>query len=168
MSDGSFEPREPHDASRAEPGGPEDDAFDLTAPMLASVLQTKPWVVFLAVIQYLVAALVFIAALGALAGGWNRASGVAEYGLTSCALLSFIATLQLILANRTAWFSARLGDLVDRPNTRELELALEAQKRVWSFAGMIVLSALLLLVAVSAVAYTGFYEYISGPRSPVF
>lgn len=108
-----------------------------TPTVIELLSQTRPWVLFLSIIGFLVAGLcvvggVFgaIAIAGAALGGVERATILIVYPLIG--VIYFFPSLYLFRCSRA------IRDLRDTHDVLHLENALRAQKSFWRFCGIVV------------------------------
>jgi hypothetical protein len=114
-----------------------------TAPVVESLRQTRPWVMFFSILGFIVAALM---AVGGLLGGMvvlaqgSPAEGAVLMIYLLFGLLYFFPALYLLR------YAQRIRDLIYSHNVADLEAALSAQKSFWRFTGILVALILVLYV----------------------
>ncbi len=119
-------------------------ALDETLTETRNIMaETRPWVLFVAVMGFIYAGVWAIVGFVAFVQGIR--SGAAyevSYGLTTLIL----AVLWMYPASLLVTYSNRVGAFLYRRNPEMLKLALRAQKRFWAFVGTLLIAVLVFLV----------------------
>lgn len=123
--------RSPSPVSAAEPRS------DTTDGCVELLVQTRPWVRFISVVLFLVAAaMIFLGAAIDLGGLGPQGAGRLPPGV-GLAIYSFMGILFYIIPGMFLWqYASRISDLQFSRNIQVLELALDAQRRFWKYLGL--------------------------------
>jgi hypothetical protein len=110
---------------------------------IASLQGTRPWVRFLSMVGFATSGLMFAAgliggAIGLLTGNIQAAVLLVVYPLV--ALIYLPPSIYLFK------YAGRIGDFGTSGDAAQLELALDAQRAFWKFAGVLTLVSLVLTV----------------------
>ena len=142
-------------------GGPSQTAISGSASAagiselaLDMLRQTRPWVIFLGVLFFVVSGLMFIVSI-AMMGLGLAASAAMKSPMTGALGLVYLpfALIYIYPALKMVKYGSAIGRLVDSRSSTDLEDALAQQKSLWKFSGisaivMIVLYILIIVVAV--------------------
>lgn len=138
----------PFAAPRTTPAPAEGGGEAYSPRLISALVQTRPWVLFLSILGFVMGGLGMLFSLIALL--MTLASGIS--GLFLIMLLSLISPALGLVAS---WFLFRyaqsIGLFMRSKATRELEDALEAQKSFWKLVGIV--TAVLLTLYLLALAF---------------
>ena len=153
----------PDDAPVATPISPSAEPSAITPRLRRALADTKPWVVFLAILGFVVGGCWLLLALWQIATGLallRTATGTETIGATGAVMaltFSVEPVLYLITAYLLFRYATRIGEFLGSTETRQLERAIEAQRVFWMWVGIVTLVNLLivLLLIVAAFAFAG-------------
>jgi len=117
---------------------------DLAIEMLQ---KTRPWVMFLSILSFILSAFMLLAGLLMVGVGMMASGGSAEKGMQAMIGVIYLplSALYIYPAIKMWMYGSAIGRLVASRSTADLEEALGQQKSFWKFAG------------ISAIVMIGFY-----------
>ncbi|HWE93777.1 MAG TPA: DUF4339 domain-containing protein [Tepidisphaeraceae bacterium] len=128
------------------PGG---DATPVTPRTIDMLRQTRPWVIFFAVLMFLGAGFLLIGSVIGMFAAMQVRSGLVMIGPALNIAMSLLYIFPAVFLWR---YASRIADLSYRKRAGDLESALEAQKSYWKFLGIVTLVVIGLGIVVVLVA----------------
>lgn len=134
---------------------PQTEPLVVTPHAIEMLRQTRPWARFIAVLTFIGAGLMIVAALGLLVVGATvgRTRGAPPALLSlAYAAMALLYIAPAVYLNR---YASRISDVLQLRRSDSLEQALEAQKSFWKFVGilfaiMIAVYLVIFIVAIGA------------------
>jgi hypothetical protein len=126
-------------AAATSPYSPLGGAFGFGATPLSGIRRwlrrTRGWVIFLAVLAFLMAAIIFVAMATMMIG----AAAAGPFALVAGAMYGGEAVAFFVLAVMMVLYVTRIGAYLRNESLDNLQRALEAQQRLWMVAGILAL-----------------------------
>ena len=126
---------------------------EVSPDVIRALAGTKGWVRFIAVLGFIVTAIMLLACLGMLLGG-NTSRGFYPMNPSVLAGVYFVVTvLYFYTAFKLNQYASKIGSFIFNASQENLVLALDAQRGFWKFVGImviIVIVAYLLVIVMVA------------------
>jgi hypothetical protein len=155
MSQSPFSDAGPNPYQSPSPLGPAPDVnpagrAEVAPGVIALLLATRPWVRFLSIIGFIVAALIVLAALaiGAMGAGGGGAPMIGA-GVVYIAMAALYGVGAMILGR----YASRITDLEYARSNVALEEALAAQKSFWKFTGILMVAVISIYAVILVIAF---------------
>lgn len=132
----------------------------VTPTAVAHLQKTKPWVQFLAILLFIMAGLMILGGaltavgggIGAMATGGENAAFAAGTMVGVAIFYALLGLLYLYPAIKMWKYGNRIADLVTSRRAADLEAALNEQRVVWKFWGVITIISIIGAIGFAAVA----------------
>ena len=134
----------------------------VTAAMVQSLVETRPWVYFIAVLGFVMAGFMVLAAIVAFAVVAFAQSFSSDFGAGGFVIGATYAVIYLVLAGLYLWISyylyryaTAIRELQTTNSSASMELALDSQRSFWRLVGImtaIYLACLVLALVVGFIA----------------
>jgi hypothetical protein len=122
----------------------------ISARTMELLRQTRPWVLFISILGFILAGLMVIGGLGVFAMEM-MSGGTGVPAWLGMAYIAF-AAVYLFPSLYLCRYGMRIGSLLARGQVEDLERALESQKSFWRLSGIIVIAVIVVYIAVVAIA----------------
>ena len=129
----------------APQGDASQPALGLSAGILDSLRQTRPWVLLMGILCFIVAGLTILGGLafaGMMAFGGAGGPFAGGMGIALPAIYLIMGLLYIFPGIFLVRYATKINALLSSPTTAALEAALVAQKSFWKFVGISVLVVL--------------------------
>jgi hypothetical protein len=158
MAPDSVPPIMPNPYSSPQPSGwssGEVAGGPVSARTISELRQTRPWVLFLSILGFILAGLMTLGAIAITIMVFFAPARVAGLAAGQSAMMWIGAFLYFVFPYYLFRYSSRIGLLLYSPEVRYLEQALEAQKSFWRLAGIvtIVMMALYAVIVVGVLIF---------------
>ncbi len=114
---------------------------------IQSMAATKSWVRLCAVIGFVIGGILFLASLVGFFAGFSSAAGVAELAFRVAAITPslIMSILALIVSGKLWGYGSAIARLLVTQAPADMDRALDAQRRFWRVAGIILILWLVLM-----------------------
>ncbi len=134
------------------------DAAQVSGETIQALRQTRPWVLFLAILGIVVAALISCGSVGLIffvVGADDMAEQFPFEPIVMVLVYGFLAVMYWVPSILLLRYSSRIGDFLRVPNHDHLNKALFAQRSFWRVIGIIALVGIVLYALLIALSVAG-------------
>ncbi|MDM3870318.1 DUF5362 family protein [Porticoccus sp. W117] len=142
----------PYSTPQADISGPQSGQ-GISQDVVDKLTGTRPWVLFIAIVAMLFAVLMTIIGLvfffGGAALGLSDGAGIGFAGIGSVMGIMYlvIGLFYFFPAIYMIKYASRIKDVVRNPNNSSLAIALDQQRKLWKFLGILTIIAIVFFIA---------------------